>query len=117
MLAIYAPGVGDAPVGPFRPIAYLTAYGFLALPTAFIGTSIQFAFAALGRRAVASYLGSVLLLFVAYGGMIAVLLFLERKDLAALLDVFGHIYITSDAVLGWTAVEKSTRLIALRGGR
>ncbi|HEX8905166.1 MAG TPA: ABC transporter permease, partial [Longimicrobiaceae bacterium] len=74
-----------------------------------------FACATLGRRSIAGYLGSVLLLFVAYGGMIAVLLFLERQDWAAVLDVFGHIYITSDAVLGWTPAEKSTRLIELKG--
>jgi ABC-2 type transport system permease protein len=115
MLAVYAPGVDAELIGPFRPASYLTAYGFLALPSAFIGTAIQFACAALGRRAVASYFGSVLLLFVAYGGMIAVLYFLERQDLAAPLDVFGHIYITSDAVLGWTPIEKNTRLIELRG--
>ena len=70
MLAVYAPGVSAEVVGPFRPAAYLTAYGVLALPNAFIGTSIQFACAALGRRAIGSYLGSVLLLLVAYGGII-----------------------------------------------
>jgi ABC-2 type transport system permease protein len=115
MLAVYLPGVDAGPVGPFRPAAYLTAYGFLALPNAFVATSIQFACATLGRRSIASYFGSVLLLFVAYGGMIAVLYFLQRPELAAPLDVFGHIFITSSAVLGWTAAEKSTRLIELKG--
>ncbi|HEX8246471.1 MAG TPA: hypothetical protein VF541_23400, partial [Longimicrobium sp.] len=115
LVAVYAPGVDAEVVGPFRPAAYLAAYGFLALPNAFIGTAIQFAMAVLGRRAIGSYLGSVLLLFVAYGGMIGVLYFLERQDVAALLDVFGHIYITSDVLLGWTPIEKSTRLVELRG--
>ncbi|HYH78683.1 MAG TPA: hypothetical protein VEX86_02775 [Longimicrobium sp.] len=115
MLAVYASGVDPEIVGPFRPAAYLTAYGFLALPNAFVGTAIQFAWAALGRRAIASYVGSVLLFFVAYGGMIILGIFVGRQDLAALLDVFGHIFITSDAVLGWTPIEKSTRLIELEG--
>lgn len=115
LLAVYLPGVDPAIVGPFRPLAYLTAFAFLALPNVFIGTSIQFAWAALGRRALASYLGSVLLLFVAYGGFFAVMYYLERKDVAALMDVFGHLYITSDVVLGWSPAEKSTRLIALKG--
>jgi len=115
MLAVYASGVDAEAVGPFRPAAYLTAYAFLALPNAFIGTAIQFAAAVLGRRAIGSYLGSVLLLFAAYGGIVAVLYFLQRKEIAALLDVFGHIYITSDLVLGWTPLEKSTRLIHLGG--
>lgn len=46
--------------GPFPPVAYFGAYGFLALPTAFIFTAVQFAFAALTRKAVFSYLGTVL---------------------------------------------------------
>ena len=32
------------------------------------------------------------------------------------LDVFGHIYITSELVLGWTPIEKNTRLMGLEGG-
>ncbi|HEY0035653.1 MAG TPA: ABC transporter permease, partial [Longimicrobium sp.] len=115
LIAVYLTGVDREVVGPFRPVAYLAAYGFFALPNAFVGTAIQFACAALGRRAIGSYLGSVLLLFAAYGGIVAVLYFLERQDLAALLDVFGHVFITSDLVLGWSPLEKNTRLIALEG--
>ncbi|HEV2146238.1 MAG TPA: ABC transporter permease [Longimicrobiaceae bacterium] len=115
MLAVYSPGVDTGVIGPFRPAAYLTAYGFLALPNAFIGTSIQFAFAALGRRAVASYLGGVLLLLVAYGGFFAVIGFLQREDLEALFDVFGNRFLTDDLMLGWTPIEKNTRLVALHG--
>jgi ABC-2 type transport system permease protein len=115
MAAVYGPGVDAAVVGPFRPIAYLTAFGYLALPNAFIGTAIQFAVATLGRRAIGSYLGSVMLLFAAYGGIFAVMFFLERQDIATLLDVFGHLYVTSDLVLGWTPAQKSTRLIDLEG--
>jgi ABC-type transport system involved in multi-copper enzyme maturation permease subunit len=115
VLAVYLPGVDATAVGPFRPAAYLTAYGYIALPNAFVATAIQFAWAALSRRAIAAYLGSVLLFFVAYGGMILMGIFLENRDLGALLDVFGHVYITSEAVLGWTPLEKSTRLIGLTG--
>ncbi|HYN80167.1 MAG TPA: ABC transporter permease [Gemmatimonadaceae bacterium] len=115
MLAVYSPGMDAEVVGPFRPAAYLTAYGFLALPNAFVGTAIQFAWAALGRRAIASYLGSVLLFFVAYGGMFVVAFVVERQDLAMLLDVFGHVFMTDDLILGWTPIEKNTRLIELEG--
>lgn len=115
LLCIYGPGVDPEVVGPFRPAAFLTAYGFIALPNAFVGTAIQFAWAALSRRAIASYLGSVVLFFVAYGGMIFVGIFVGREDLAVLLDVFGHVYITSDLILGWTPIEKNTRLIELTG--
>jgi ABC-type transport system involved in multi-copper enzyme maturation permease subunit len=115
LAAVYLPGVDPEVIGPFRPAAYLTAYGFLALPNAFVGTAIQFACAALGRRALAAYLGGVLLLFAAYGGFMAVMYFMDRPDLAVLLDVFGHLYITSELVLGWSPAEKSTRLIELNG--
>lgn len=114
MAAVYGPGVDPEVVGPFRPAAYLTAYGFLALPNAFIGTSIQFSVAALGRRAIASYLGSVLLFGVVYGGIFLVMFFLQRQDLAAVLDAFAHLTIF-DITLGWTPIEKSTRLIELDG--
>jgi len=114
VLAVYAPGVDAQVIGPFRPAAYLTAYGFLALPNAFIGTAVQFSVAVLGRRALASYLGSVLLFGVVYAAIFTVMFFLERQDLAALLDALAHLTIF-DITLGWTPVEKSTRLIELSG--
>ena len=114
LLAVHLPGVDPAVVGPFRPEAYLTAWGWVALPNVFIGTAIQFAWATLSRRAIGSYLGGVLLLVVAYAGIFAVMLFLQRQDYAALLDVFGHLTIF-DITMGWTAAEKSTRLIAMDG--
>lgn len=115
LIGVYGPGVDPQVVGPFRPVAYLTAYGFIALPNAFVGTSIQFAFATLGRRAIGSYIGSVVLFFLAYGGFVFVSFFVGRPELAALLDLFGHIFITSDLVLGWTPIERNTRLIELEG--
>jgi ABC-type transport system involved in multi-copper enzyme maturation permease subunit len=115
MLAVYSPGVDREVIGPFRPVAYLTAYGFIALPNAFIGTAIQFAWATLGRRAIASYFGSFLLLFMVYGGIFTILYFGGRQEVAALFDIFGHIFITSELTLGWTAIEKNTRLITLDG--
>jgi ABC-type transport system involved in multi-copper enzyme maturation permease subunit len=115
LVAAHAPGVDPRIVGPFRPEAYLAAYGFLALPNALLGTAVQFAWATLGRRAVASYGGSVMLFAVVYGGIFAVMYFLENQRLAVLLDAFAHLFVTSDLLLGWTAAEKNTRLIALEG--
>jgi ABC-2 type transport system permease protein len=54
------PGGKPEIIGPFPPVAYFGAYGFFALPTAFIFTAVQFSFAALTRKAVFSYLGTVL---------------------------------------------------------
>lgn len=42
LLAVYLPGVEPHVIGPFRPEAYLTAYGFIALPNAFFATAIRF---------------------------------------------------------------------------
>jgi hypothetical protein len=54
------PGRNPEIIGPFPPVTYFGAYGFLALPTAFIFTAVQFAFAALTRKPVFSYVGVVL---------------------------------------------------------
>lgn len=114
LIAVYTPGVDAEVIGPFRPATFLTAYGFLALPNAFIGTAIQFAWGTLGRRVIASYVGSVLLLFVAYGGIVAVFYFLDRQGYAQLLDFFGQLTVL-DQTFKWTSIEKSTRLIELEG--
>ena len=115
LLSLYLPGIDPRVVGPFNPAAYLTAFAYIALPNAFVGTSIQFAWAALGRRPILAYLGSVFLLFVAYGGFVFITFFLQNQRLAALFDVFGHIFMTDDMILGWTSAEKRTRLIELEG--
>ncbi|HLM67012.1 MAG TPA: hypothetical protein VK358_05750, partial [Longimicrobium sp.] len=112
MLAVYGSGVHAQVLGPFRPAAYLAAYGFLALPNALLGTAVQFAWATLGRRAVASYVGSVMLFGVVYGGIFAVMYFLENQELAVLLDAFAHLTIV-DLTLSWTPLEKNTRLVGL----
>jgi ABC-type transport system involved in multi-copper enzyme maturation permease subunit len=115
LLAVYAPGVDPELIGPFRATPYFAAYCFFVLPNVFIGSAIQFAWATLSRRAIAGYVGSVLLLFTVYGGMITIWFFTKNRELAALLDIFGHIYMTDELVLGWTTTEKNTRLIALEG--
>lgn len=114
MLAVYLPGVDAEVVGPFRPAAYLTAYGYLALPNAFIVTAVQFAVATLGRRAIGSYVGSVLLFSVVYGGIVAVMVFLDDLELATALDALGHMTIF-DVTTDWTPIEKGTRLLRLEG--
>ncbi|NIR43332.1 MAG: ABC transporter permease [Gemmatimonadetes bacterium] len=109
LLAVHAPGVEAEIRGPFRPAAYLTAYAFIALPNAFVATAIQFSFAALRRRAIASYLGGVLLLVTAF-----VLFLLLERDVGQLLDPLGLIAI-DDLRSKWTPIELNTRLMALEG--
>jgi ABC-2 type transport system permease protein len=114
LLAVYSPGVAAELIGPFRPAAYLTAYGYLTLPTAFAATAIQFALASGSGRPMAGYLGSLLLFFMAY--VVGIFLITQgRQDLARLLDPIGVVFILDALSHLWTTVEKSVRLIALEG--
>lgn len=87
MLANFlGPGVKSEIVGPFPPAVYFSAYGVLALPTAFTFTAVQFSLAALKRRPIVSYLGTVLF-FVPVGATVAVVTnVLRRPTLGTLLD-------------------------------
>jgi hypothetical protein len=87
MLADFlGPGLKSEIVGPFPPAVYLSAYGVLALPTAFTFTAVQFSLAALSRRAVVSYLGTVLF-FVTVGATVGVVTnVLRMPTLGTLLD-------------------------------
>ena len=114
LFAVSVPGIPGAAVGPFRPAAYLTAYGYLALPNAFFGTAIQFSLAALSRRGRAAYLGSLLLFFFAYVVSTVVYWFVGRPDLARVIDPIGVITIT-EVIPDWTPLEKRTRLLELEG--
>jgi len=114
LVAVYVPGIQGAVIGPFRPAAYLTAYGFLALPNAFVATAIQFSFAAISRHIRAAYLGSMLLFFIAYIVSSIVYWFVGRPDLARMIDPIGVITLT-EVLPDWTPLEKRTRLLALEG--
>ena len=116
LLAAYRPGVPDQYVGPLRVAAFLYPYLFIALPNVFLTTSVQFAIAALGRRPMAAYLGSILVFFVAYVVGLIVAFALRNPDLSKLLDPIGPFFIFGELPAGWTPVEKNTRLLTLDGG-
>ncbi|MEX1257477.1 MAG: ABC transporter permease [Gemmatimonadota bacterium] len=114
-LGMHAPEVEAEIRGPFWPEAYLSAYAFLALPSAFVGTAIQFAFAALGRRAIASYVGGVLLLVVTFAGAVGLPLLLDW-DVARWFDPIGVMGLLPDSpTSGWTTLELNSRLTWLDG--
>lgn len=115
LLALLLPGVEAEILGPFRPAAYLSAYVFIALPTAFAVTAIQFSLAALNRRAVASYLGSVLLFVTVSIVAGAVANLLHMPTLGKLLDPIGYITVVGLLSKAWTPIEKNTLLIGLEG--
>jgi ABC-2 type transport system permease protein len=112
LLGVYVPGVESAVLGPFRPAAWLGAYLFLSLPTAFVATAIQFALATRSGRAMSAYLGSLFLLFM---GFFVASILLFRRGLGALLDPIGIRFVVDEMSHDWTTWEKSWRLIQLEG--
>jgi hypothetical protein len=86
LAALLLPGVKPEIVGPFPPAVYFSSYGVLALPTAFTFTAVQFSLAALKRRAVVSYLGTVLVCVTVGPAVGVVTNVLRMPTLGTLLD-------------------------------
>jgi ABC-type transport system involved in multi-copper enzyme maturation permease subunit len=114
LIAAYVPGPEAELMGPFRPAAYLGAYAILALGNAFITTALLFSVAALSRRAMASYVGAVLL----FAGMLFDWMFLAVKlgrwELAKLLDPFAFT-VMAEMSKSRTPAEKNALLVGLEG--
>ena len=114
VLGIYSPGVDPEVLGPFRPAVFLSAYAFIALPSAFFGTALQFAISLRSGRPMAGYGGSLLLVFM--GFFVATLVaFTVKRGLGTLLDPIGIHFIVEDLAHAWTTAEKSHRVLALEG--
>ncbi|KGQ19254.1 putative membrane protein [Lysobacter dokdonensis DS-58] len=114
LLGMHWPDVEPEIVGPWRPDAFALAYVSIILPNVFIATAVQFAFAALGRRAILGYFGSVVLFFASMGLAAFVMTALREQDLARLLDPVGMISIVGNLYDTWTTTEKNTRLVGLQ---
>lgn len=108
LLGLFLPGVEPELLGPFRPMAFLTAYGFIALPFAFATTAIQFSAAVRDRRTIASYVASVVILLVGHlgGGAVGNTV---GWDLAKLVDPLGVVGIVR-FFEEWSPIEKNTRI-------
>jgi hypothetical protein len=113
LAALLFPGKEPQVVGPFRPAVYLSSYGLLALPTAFTFTAVQFSVAALKRRPIASYLGTVL--FFGAVGIPAALLVnvFHMTTLGKLLDPSVRINVLILMADTFTPLEMNTVLIGL----
>jgi hypothetical protein len=112
MLGIYTAGTPAKFLAPFRPEAYLTNYAFIALPNAIVATALQFSFAIRTGRAMASYAGSMFLMFMSF--FVASLL-LFKRGLGTLLDPIGMRFIIEDLAHDWTKIERNVRLVSLEG--
>ncbi|MFN7115829.1 MAG: ABC transporter permease/M1 family aminopeptidase [Saprospiraceae bacterium] len=115
LLGVYAGGVNPEIIGPFRPAAYLAAYAFIALPNAFVATTIQFASALLSGRTIASYFGSVILLFFTVPVPLMLYFAIGEPKIAMMADPIGMFAIMNAMMLEWTLVEKNVRMFTLEG--
>ena len=107
------PGIDPDRVGPARLFAYLMPYATILLPNVVVLGGLFFCLAALTRRMLPVYIGSVLLL-IGYLAAQGLLRDLDNKTLAALLDPFG---VTANAKLTeyWPISERNARLVPLDG--
>ena len=66
LIAARMPGVAADILGPSQPGAYFSAYLLIGLGNAFVATAFLFSIVALSRRAMAGYLGAVVLFFTSF---------------------------------------------------
>jgi ABC-type transport system involved in multi-copper enzyme maturation permease subunit len=112
-LGSYLPGLDPDRLGPTRAWAYLQPYVFTLLPNLFIFGAIFFVLAALTRRMLPVYVGSVVMMI---GYLVAPSLArdLDYKTLAALMDPFGTTALIRLTEY-WSTAERNTRLVPLEG--
>ncbi|HEX8359904.1 MAG TPA: M1 family aminopeptidase [Longimicrobium sp.] len=114
LLAALVPGPEAELIGPFRPAAYLGPFFMFALPNAFVATALFFSAAALSRRAMAGYVGAVLLFFAGMTSWIVLAMQLGWWKLATRVDPLG-LTVLGELSKTRTPLQKGTRLIALEG--
>jgi ABC-type transport system involved in multi-copper enzyme maturation permease subunit len=112
-LGSMVPGLDPDRLGPTRPGAYLLPYVFTLLPNLFIFGAIFFVLAALTRRMLPVYVGSVVMM-VGYIVAPSLARDLDYKTLAALMDPFGTTALIRLTEY-WTIAERNTRLVPLEG--
>ncbi len=103
------PGIDPDRVGPFRVAAYVAPYFTMLLPNIVVLGGMFFCAAALTRRMLPVYVGSVLIL-IGYLAAQGLLRDIDNKLLASLIDPFG-LLANSRLTEYWSISEKNTRAI------
>src|SRR5258708_15082976 len=112
-IGLHTPFVDATKIGPERFMAYFQPYLTLVLPNLIFLTAIFFCLAALGRKMLPVYAGSVLLL-IGYLMVGALLSDPTRNALYALADPLGE-RAFSRITQYWTPFERNTQLVQLTG--
>ena len=107
------PWLDPARVGPQSAIAYLQPYFTLVIPNLILTSAIFFALAALGRRMLPVYAGSVLLL-IGYFVATQISSDLTTSTLAAMVDPFGGNAV-GRLTQYWTPFQRNAELIPFTG--
>ena len=107
------PWLDPVRVGPERFAAYLQPYLTLVLPNLILTTAIFFSLAALGKKMLPVYAGSVILL-IGYFVASQFSSDLTVSNLAAMVDPFGGNAITR-LTQYWTPFQRNTQLIPFSG--
>ena len=101
-------------LGPFRLRTYLESYLFIGLPSAFVTTALLFAVAALGRSAVATYVGAVAIFFGTMISFATSTAALADVELSGLLDPFAFGAIRR-LTAGWTIAQRNAMPVSFAG--
>src|SRR5262249_40377227 len=107
------PWLDPTRLSPQRVAAYLQPYFTLVLPNLILLTAIFFALAALGKRMLPVYSGSVILL-IGYFVALQLSTSVTVSVAAALADPFGG-NAMDRLTRYWTPFERNTRLVPLAG--
>ena len=91
MLSLVLPASDAEFIGQHQPLAYLAAYFVIALPGSFVATVFQFWASLLQRRAMTSYLATVLLALVSLFASTSIGNWLGNWNVASLFDAAGFI--------------------------
>ncbi len=111
--SLLLPGLDPDRIGPVRPLAYILPYFTVLLPNLFVLGGIFFCLAALTRRMLPVYIGSMICL-IGYLAAQGLLRDMTNKTLASMLDPFGVIA-TSQLTAYWSISEKNLRMVPLEG--
>jgi len=109
LLGLLLPGIDPDRGGPVRPLAYLLPYFTIVIPNLVVLGGLFFCLAAITRRMLPVYIGSVICLvgFLAAQGLLRDM---ANKTLASMLDPFG-VVATSQLTAYWSISERNTRML------
>ena len=112
-LGAMLPGIDPDRLGPARFAVYITPFFTVLLPNLVWIGGVFFCLAALTRRMLPVYIGSIVCLlgYLAGNGLMRDI---ENKKLAAMLDPFGSVALSRVSEY-WTIAERNTRLIPFEG--